>query len=97
MSSTVLYHFPWVWPTALGWILSVIRVGDEILSSVREVELWNRLQKHLGENYCRVWADQMVLKELGQRTVMESLESGVPTKKIWEACWKELELPLREK
>lgn len=64
---------------------------------MREVELWLRLAKHLGDNYCRVWADQMVLADLGQRTVNEAIAAGVDSKTIWRACWKELELPAKDR
>lgn len=43
--------------------------------------------------YVAVWADQIVLVELGGRTVREALAAGVPCKRIWRAVWAQLELP----
>ena len=36
---------------------------------MKETELWQRLQGHLGQGYYRVWASQYSLADLGNRTV----------------------------
>lgn len=66
---------------------------SNILCSVREVEFWIRLDEVLGEQYARVWAENMVLSGLGSRTVNEALAHGVDCKRIWRAVWEQLELP----
>ena len=64
---------------------------------MREAELWMRLERHLGSGYAPVWAEQVVLAELGGRTVSEALGAGVPCKTIWRAVWAQLELPASER
>lgn len=64
---------------------------------MREAELWMRLDEHLGSGYAAVWAEQVVLSELGGRTVVEALGAGVPCKRIWRAVWAHLELPASER
>lgn len=60
---------------------------------MREVELWTRMDKALGADYARYWAQQVVLAELGSRTVVEAIAAGLPFKQIWRAVWRQLELP----
>lgn len=64
---------------------------------MKETELWARLQHHLGPGYCRVWAAEHNLADLDGRTVVGSLEAGVPCKAIWRAVWAALELPTRDR
>lgn len=64
---------------------------------MREAELWARLRRHLGVNYAPMWAQTVVLAELGGRTVTESLAAGTDCKDIWRACWAALELPPKER
>ncbi len=60
---------------------------------MREAELWQRLEAHLGSAYALVWAEQVALAELGGRTVREALAANLPCKSIWRAVWAQLELP----
>ena len=60
---------------------------------MREAELWARMAEVLPGGYAEVWADQVVLAELGGRTVREALSAGLPCKRIWRAVWAQLELP----
>ncbi len=64
---------------------------------MREVELWRRLTRALGEDYAPSWAATVALQGLGSRTVAEALRAGVPCKTIWRAVWAELELPSTER
>lgn len=64
---------------------------------MREAELWDRLTRHLGAGYVRVWAGQHALGSLGSRTVEEALADGVPSKTIWRAAWESLDLPFSER
>lgn len=64
---------------------------------MRETEFWRRMVRHLGSGYARVWADQTVLAELGNRTASEALADGVPCRTVWRAVWAFLELPDRER
>ncbi|MDR0417773.1 MAG: DUF3046 domain-containing protein [Propionibacteriaceae bacterium] len=62
---------------------------------MRETELWSRLEAALGSGYAHAWAEQVVLSEIGGRTVQEALAAGVPCKGIWRAVWRQLELDQR--
>lgn len=64
---------------------------------MRETELWRRLEHHLGVSDARSWAGQVVLAELGGRTVLEALAAGVPAVRVWRAVWAQLELPDAER
>lgn len=64
---------------------------------MREAELWARLTKCLGEGYAHVWAGQVVMADLGGRTVDEALASGLDAKTVWRAAWAQLELPDNER
>jgi hypothetical protein len=64
---------------------------------VKETELWQRLEAALGTGYYRVWAAEFSLAELGNRTVVQALADGVPSKTIWRAVWAALELPPRDR
>ena len=55
------------------------------------------MEDALGPAYARSWARQHVLRELGGRTVQESLDEGENPKTIWRAVWAELDLPARER
>jgi len=59
---------------------------------MREAELWARLNAALGDSYAPAWAEQVVLRDLGGRTVLEALAAGLPCKAIWRAAWQQLEL-----
>jgi Protein of unknown function (DUF3046) len=62
---------------------------------MKETELWERLQHHLGAGYYRVWAAEYSLASLQNRTVVEALGAGESSKTIWRAVWEALELPDR--
>ncbi|MDR0990986.1 MAG: DUF3046 domain-containing protein [Propionibacteriaceae bacterium] len=64
---------------------------------MREAELWSRLEAALGPNYVYAWTEQVVLRDLGGRTVREALAAGLPAKQILRAAWAHLELSARER
>jgi len=72
--------------------VSIVKVVD-----VKETELWQRLQHHLGAGYYRVWAAEYSLAELQHRTVAEAMADGVPAKTVWRAVWAALDLSQRER
>jgi hypothetical protein len=55
------------------------------------------MEDALGPAYHRAWASQYVMAELGGRTAQEALDAGVPPKQVWEAVWRALGLPARDK
>lgn len=64
---------------------------------MRHTEFWARMEAALGPTYARFWARRHVLRELGGRTALESLEAGEPPKVVWRAVWAELGLPARDR
>ncbi|KRF11645.1 hypothetical protein ASG90_16970 [Nocardioides sp. Soil797] len=64
---------------------------------MRHTEFWLRMEQALGAGYARSWAEQHVIGELGSRTVDEALAAGESPKQVWEAVWRTLDLPLRDK
>jgi len=60
---------------------------------MRHTEFWARMESALGRSYARSWADQMVIGELGGRTVIEALDAGESPKTVWRAVWRTLNLP----
>ena len=65
--------------------------------SVRLTDFWERMEQHLGPAYARSWAHDMVLAQLGARTVDQALAAGEDTKDVWRAVAANLELPARER
>lgn len=55
------------------------------------------MESALGPAYARAWAQQVVIGELGERTVVEALDAGEPPKAVWAAVWRTLELPASER
>jgi DUF3046 family protein len=64
---------------------------------VRHTEFWTRMEAALGPAYARSWAGQVVLAELGGRTVVEALDAGIEPREVWRAVWAALELPPSER
>lgn len=64
---------------------------------MRHTEFWVRMEQALDPAYARSWAEQHVLGDLGERTVVEALEAGEPPKSVWRAVWAELDLPAHDR
>ena len=64
---------------------------------MREQELWRRLNHHLGPSLAPSWARDVVLGDLGNRSVLEALDAGVRAQEVWRAVWAFLELPASER
>jgi hypothetical protein len=60
---------------------------------MRHSEFWERMERHLGSGYARVWADTHVMRLLGGRTACEALDAGETPKTVWRAVHATLELP----
>lgn len=54
------------------------------------------MERALGTGYYRTWAEQQVIGELDNRTVVEALEAGEAPKRVWAAVHRTLELPATE-
>lgn len=64
---------------------------------MRHTEFWARLEQALGTGYYRSWASQVVMADLDRRTASEALDAGVPPRQVWDAVWRQLELPERDR
>ena len=64
---------------------------------MRHTEFWSRMESALGPAYARAWAEQFVIGELGERTVLEALAAGELPKTVWAAVWRALRLPASER
>lgn len=64
---------------------------------MRHTEFWKRMESALGASYAAVWADSIVLADLGGRTVSQALAAGQEPKHVWRAVWAALELPANQR
>ena len=97
----------WYQPVGAALVLLGVAVAEGALQpspqaesgagAVKETELWQRLQHHLGAGYYRVWAAEFSLAALRNRTVVQALREGESSKTIWRAVWEALELPDRDR
>ena len=55
------------------------------------------MDRHLGDGYSRVWAQQQALAGLDGRTVDEALAAGEHPRRVWRVVWASLELPASER
>lgn len=60
---------------------------------MRLSDFWLRMQAELGEGYAESYARDVVISELGGRTVAEALAAGEDTKVVWRAVCAALDLP----
>ena len=60
---------------------------------VRLSDFWERMRAELGEIYAESYARDIVIAELGGRTVEQALAAGEDTKTVWRAVCAALELP----
>ncbi|MCW2600838.1 MAG: hypothetical protein JWM02_2667 [Frankiales bacterium] len=64
---------------------------------MRLTEFWNRMERRFGVTYARSYAVDMVLAELGSRTVEQALADGDDTKAVWRAVCDATAAPLSER
>lgn len=64
---------------------------------MRHTEFWSRMERALGTGYYRIWSEQFVMAELGERTAREALDAGMEPKQVWRAVWAALDLPPRDR
>ena len=60
-------------------------------------DFWERMERHFGVGYARSWAHDMVLEELGGRTVEAALAAGDETLDVWRAVWRHERMDPRER
>ena len=60
---------------------------------MRLTDFWERMRAELGETYAESYARDVVISQLGGRTVQQALDAGEETKTVWRAVCEALELP----
>ncbi len=60
---------------------------------MRLSDFWERMRSELGEIYAESYARDVVISELGGRTVMQALDAGEDTKTVWRGVCAALDLP----
>ncbi|MDO5626687.1 MAG: DUF3046 domain-containing protein [Mobilicoccus sp.] len=60
---------------------------------MRESEFWTLMSDEFGEVYARVVASDQHLGSLGDRTVAEAIDQGVPPRRVWEALCVHMDVP----
>ena len=51
------------------------------------------MREWFGEGYAESIAHDLVLADLGERTVVQALDAGVPAKDVWRAVCEAFEIP----
>jgi len=64
---------------------------------VRLTDFWQRMERRFGVTYARSYASDMVLAELGSRTVLQALDQGDDVKAVWRAVCEATALPATER
>ena len=64
---------------------------------MRQTEFWERMDRRFGALYAASYATDMVLAELGSRTVREALAEGDDPKVVWRAVCEAIEAPASER
>ena len=64
---------------------------------MRLTEFWERMERRFGAAYAHSYATDMVLAELGSRTINQALAQGEDVKTVWRAVWAATEMPASER
>jgi hypothetical protein len=64
---------------------------------VRLTEFWNRMERRFGVAYARSYAADMVIAELGSRTVEQALAQGEDVKSVWRAVCEATQAPASDR
>lgn len=60
---------------------------------MRLSEFWYAVGAEFGDAYGRVLADDLVISELGERTAVAALKSGIPARTVWLALCRASDVP----
>jgi hypothetical protein len=60
-------------------------------------EFWERMREQFGPAYAESLATDQVLAQLGGRTVVQALEAGEPTRRVWRAVCEAFDVPARNR
>jgi hypothetical protein len=64
---------------------------------VRLTEFWGRMEKRFGAAFAHSYAADMVIAELGSRTVEQALAQGEDAKSVWRAVCEATKAPASER
>lgn len=64
---------------------------------MRLTDFWERMDRRFGALYAESYAADMVLAELGSRTVRQALADGDDPKLVWRAVCDATEAPATER
>ncbi len=64
---------------------------------MRLTDFWERMDRRFGALYAASYAADMVLAELGSRTVRQALADGDDPKLVWRAVCDATEAPATER
>jgi hypothetical protein len=64
---------------------------------MRLSEFWERMGARFGVTYAESLARDMVLGELGGRTVEQALEAGAKPAGVWRAVCEAFEIPAKDR
>jgi hypothetical protein len=62
---------------------------------VRLTEFWERMREQFGAAYAESFAKDVVISELGGRTVEQALAEGESAKDVWRGVCAVAEVPAR--
>ncbi|MEO6711818.1 MAG: DUF3046 domain-containing protein [Mycobacteriales bacterium] len=60
-------------------------------------EFWRRMEKRFGARYAASVAQDLVISQLGGRTVLAALADGIAPKDIWTAVCEAAEVPVADR
>ncbi len=60
---------------------------------MRLTEFWDRMNQQFGASYAESFAKDVVIRELGGRTVEQALADGEAAKDVWRAVCEVVEVP----
>jgi hypothetical protein len=64
---------------------------------VRLTVFWERMHRRFGAAYADSVARDLVLAQLGGRTIVDALEAGTEPGTVWAAVCEAVEVPVRDR
>jgi hypothetical protein len=64
---------------------------------MRITEFWRRMDARFGERYAASVAQDLVIAQLGGRTVVLALAEGMAPKQVWAAVCEAVDVPLADR
>ncbi|HEX5493746.1 MAG TPA: DUF3046 domain-containing protein [Mycobacteriales bacterium] len=64
---------------------------------MRLSDFWTRMDERFGAGYARSVARDLVLADLGGRTVEQALAAGLPARDVWQAVCEAFDIPANQR